>query len=54
MKKELAKNADYDWAWCADHEKLDLNHQKINFLERNFSSEIEVKKISLKLENRIG
>ena len=33
---EMAKKAEYDWAWCSDHEKAYFRHQNINFYDRNF------------------
>ena len=54
-KIELAKNAEYDSAWCADHEKVFFSASKNQFLRSKFLPlKIEVKKLSLKLENRIG
>ena len=51
----MAKNAIYGSAWSADHEKMSIGALKIQFSRfKIFSSDIEVKKISLKLESRIG
>ena len=33
---ELAKNAEYDSAWCANHEKLYLSPSKNQFLRTKF------------------
>ena len=54
LKIELAKNAEYDSAWCANHAKLYMSPWKNRFLDRNFLVRNRGKKISLKLENRIG
>ena len=35
-KIELAKNAEYDSAWCANHEKLYLSPSKNQFLRTKF------------------
>ena len=52
---QVAKNAEYDSAWYAVHEKVFFSLiKKSNFKIKIFTSEIEVKKLSLKLENRIG
>ena len=52
---ELTKNAEYDSARCADHEKVYISPLKSQFLRSKFfSSQIEFKKISLKLVIRIG
>ena len=51
----MAKNVEYDWLLCGDLEKLYFSPiKKSIFNIEIFSSEIEVEKISLKLENRIG
>ena len=53
-KIELAKNVEYDSAWCAEHEKRYFNPSKNSILKIQISSlEIDLKKISLKLEYRI-
>ena len=52
---QVAKNAEYESAWYADHEKVFISLMKKSMFKIEiFSSEIEVKKLSLKLENRIG
>ena len=54
-KYNVAKNAEYDSAWCADHKKVFFSPiKKSIFKIEIFTSEIEKKKLSLKLENRIG
>ena len=53
-KIEFAEIAEYDSAWCANHEKLYMSPWKSRFLDRNFLVRNWGKKISLKLENRIG
>ena len=35
-KIEMAKKAEYDWAWCADHEKLYFNPWKNQILWSEF------------------
>ena len=38
-KLELANNAIYDSAWCADHEKVSITKLKIQFLTLKFFPE---------------
>ena len=53
-KIELAKNAQYDSAWCADYEKLYLSQLKNQFLTYKFFVRNLGEKNFFKLENRIG
>ena len=54
-KYNLVKTVEYDSASCADHEKLYFCPWKKSIVKIDiFSSEIEVKKESLKLENTVG
>ena len=54
-KYNLVKNVEYDSASCADHEKLYFCLWKKSIFKIDiFSSEIEVKKEFLKLENTVG
>ena len=51
----MAKNAEYDSAWCANNEKTIFEPIENSVLKIEiFWPEIEEKKISLKLENWIG
>ena len=54
-KYNLVKTVEYDSASCADHEKLYSCPWKKSIVKIDiFSSEIVVKKESLKLENTVG
>ena len=50
----MAKNAEYDSAWCANHEKLYLSPLKNQILRSKFFGQKSRLKNSLKLVNRIG
>ena len=51
----MAKNAEYDSAWCADHETESISPSKNQFLRSKFLCQTDWgEKISLKLENIIG
>ena len=52
---ELAKNAQYDTARCADHEKVYISTLKNQFLRsRFFRQKLSLKKNFFKIEIRIG
>ena len=52
---EWAKNAEYDSARCADHEKVYISLLKNQFLwSKFFRHKKSLKKVSLKLQIRIG
>ena len=36
---EIAKKAEYDWAWCTDHEKAYFSPWKYQFLWSKFFGE---------------